>query len=341
MQHPFTLSRRAILTLPLALAACKGRNPLIELTGATMGTTYNVVAVDPSGDVTAEAVHAQIERVLADANAALSNWDPASEVSRFNAATSTEIIAASPSFLEVMEAANAVFDASGGRFDVTLGPLIELWGFGAAGSPSATPSDTAIADALAARAATIEVSADGLRKSDPQTQVYLSAIGKGHGVDLIGRALEEMGLRDFMVEVGGDLYTAGLNPDGVPWRIGVETPDLRNPGVQSIVEVSGLGLATSGDYRNYFEQDGTRYSHILDPMTGRPITHTTASATVLAENAMLADAWATAMLILGREAGLEIARAREMAVLFIERDTTASDLQFTASASPRFEALQA
>ncbi len=144
-----------------------------------------------------------------------------------------------------------------------------------------------------------------------------------------------------MVEIGGDLVTAGVNPDGQPWQIGIETPKARAFDLQSVVGVSNAGLATSGDYRNYFELDGVRYSHILDAKTGRPITHRTASATVVAENAMMADAWATAMLILGRNRGMEIAEALDMAVLFVDREASADELRFVESPSPRFAALQA
>jgi thiamine biosynthesis lipoprotein len=144
-----------------------------------------------------------------------------------------------------------------------------------------------------------------------------------------------------MVEIGGDLYAAGMNPDGQPWQIGVETPDALRRGVQRVVSVSGYGMATSGDYRNYFEQDGIRYSHIIDAGTGRPVTHTTASVTVLAENAMLADGWATAMLALGKERGLAVAEELGLAVLFIERDQSAEALQFISAASARFTELQA
>ena len=144
-----------------------------------------------------------------------------------------------------------------------------------------------------------------------------------------------------MVEIGGDLYASGNNPGGTPWQIGIEKPAALSGGVLDVVGVSGLGLASSGDYRNYFEQDGERFSHLIDPVSGRPITHKTASATVLAENAMLADAWATAMLILGREKGLEIAKSHNVAVLFVERDSASSDLRFKTESSETFKALTA
>ena len=343
MKEAIQFSRRSVLFLPFALAACKGSASVIELSGSTMGTSYSVKAVDPSREVKSADLHAAIEGVLGDVNAQMSNWDSASEISRFNRAGADQDFAVSPELAQVMQAAQQVNEQSAGQFDVTLGPLIELWGFGAGNGAAQTPSDAAITAALnsAGQGRNLQVGAGALRKSDAKTEVYLSAIGKGHGVDRVAGVLENAGIKDYLVEIGGDLYTAGLNPDGLPWQIGVETPDATDRALQSVVSVSNLGMATSGDYRNYFEQDGVRYSHILDAQTGRPITHTTASATVLTENAMMADAWATAMLTLGRERGMEIAEANRMAVLFIERDASASDLRFVATPSSRFSELRA
>ena len=334
----FTLTRRAVLFAPLVLAACKNAASILEFSGATMGTTYNVTAVDHSRSIAKQDVVTAIEAALSEVNAQMSNWDGNSEISQFNNALSTEAINVSQGFSEVVSAAQKVHAASRGQFDITLGPLIELWGFGAGAAGSQMPDEDAIAHALGSsgRGAPINVGPRTLQKTDSQTQIYLSGIGKGHGVDRVAQALAGLGLMDYMVEIGGDLYTAGSNPDGRPWQIGIEKPDVALSGVERVAKVSNLGMATSGDYRNYFEEDGVRYSHILDARTGRPVTHKTASATVLADNAMLADAWATAMLGLGRERGLEIAETENLAVLFVERNAET----FTATQSTRFTALQ-
>ena len=335
------LSRRSFIMMSVALAACKPGAKILEFSGSTMGTTYNVVAVDASHSVDKIEAQARINAALAQVNQQMSNWDPASEISRFNANKGTDATFMSRELAHVMQAAEDVNKASEGRFDTTMGPLIELWGFGAPGGKR-MPQDAEILEAQArsGHGATLKVGAGAMQKIQPETQVYLAAIGKGFGADQVGRALEGLGLSDYMVEIGGDLYASGLNADGKPWQIGIEKPAALS-GVLDVVGVSGMGLASSGDYRNYFEQDGERYSHVIDPVTGRPITHKTASATVLAENAMLADAWATAMLILGRERGLEIAKANDLAVLFVERDEAASDLRFKTAASDRFTALTA
>jgi thiamine biosynthesis lipoprotein len=274
----------------------------------------------------------------------MSNWDPNSEISRFNAARSTEPVDLSPELAEVMQAAMEVHNASRGQFDVTLGPLIELWGFGARTPQSPIPSDEAIEAALKlvgqSKVLTLTTEPPTLSKARPETSVYLAAIAKGYGIDQVAATLEDLGLEDFMVEIGGDLYASGNNPDGESWRIGIERPDAAARVVEQIVQLSDLGMATSGDYRNYFEADGVRYSHIIDAETGRPITHKTASVTVLAESAMLADAWATAFLALGQQRGMQLAEDSGLAVFFIVRDESAGETGFVTAATPQFEAVQ-
>lgn len=336
-------TRRSFILASLALAACQRNSLTVKLDGATMGTTYNVVAVDHEGTLDKGALKTAIDSSLQLVNTQMSNWDDASEISRFNAQRSTAAMQLSPELTEVLQAAADVNRASDGQFDVTLGPLIELWGFGAKGVQAPAPTAAEIETALASVGQNrVLINADGsVQKTSPETGIYLSAIGKGFGVDQVARTLASFGVKDYMVEIGGDIYTAGLNPDGQPWQIGIETPNVGMRAVQQVVGVTDMGMATSGDYRNYFERDGQRFSHILDAQTGRPITHTTASVTVLTDNAMLADAWATAMLVLGRERGMQIAQERDLAVLFIERDAASTDMSFKSTASDRFTALQA
>ena len=301
MPDMITISRRTFLVAPIFLAACKPGADVIEVSGSTMGTHFNVVAVDHGGAVDKARLQRAVEAALAQVNDQMSNWDPASEISRLNASPSRSPLPVSPELADVLEAAQDVHLASDGRFDVTVGPLIDLWGFGATGGHRQAPDETAIAAALdrSGQSRTLLLEKGQVQKSRPGVEIYLSAIGKGYGVDRVARAIEGFGLRDYMVEIGGDLYTSGRNANGQTWQIGIETPDMRGGNALKVVGTSGLGMATSGDYRNYFEQDGTRYSHLIDPRTGRPVTHATTSATVLTENATLADAWATAMLILG------------------------------------------
>ncbi|MEL6643762.1 MAG: FAD:protein FMN transferase [Pseudomonadota bacterium] len=332
------LSRRSVLMMPIALAACKNGASVLRLTGPTMGTTFTVVAIDEERSLTEADLSGVIQTALAEVDASLSNWNPRSEISRLNATTDANAFQMSRDLATVMDAAETVHLASDGRFDTTMGPLIELWGFGAPGT-SPMPTEDAIAEALSrtGHGNVLSLDANAVRKRRAEAQVYLAGIGKGYGADHVARAIEALGIRNYMVEIGGDIYASGRNTGGVPWQIGIETPTALGGGVHQVVGLSGLGLASSGDYRNYFEQDGRRFSHVIDPGTGHPITHQTASATVLAENSMLADAWSTAMLILGRERGREIAEAHDVAVLFIDRDGT----DFRSEASTRFDELTA
>ncbi|WP_218048859.1 FAD:protein FMN transferase [Curvivirga aplysinae] len=339
------ITRRNFLLLSaaaIAIAGCQAEPKVLKLTGPAMGTSYSIIAIDKSGTLTEADIRDSIETELKKVNDHLSNWDPNSEISRFNKSPSTETISVSPMLAEVMQAAQEIHVASEGQFDVTLGPLIDLWGFGAKDRELQTPTDLEIAEALkiSNQSQNLSITDQTLQKHLPDTSIYLSAIGKGYGVDVLARKLAELGIKDYMVEIGGDLYTAGKNPQGQPWKIGVETPNALDRSTHQVVDLSNLGMATSGDYRNYFEKDGQRYSHILDAQTGRPITHRTASVTVLAENAMLADGWATAMLVLGRERGLKIANQLDMAVLFIERDAQTTHTKFITTPSNRFTALQ-
>ena len=337
-------SRRAFLVLSTAataaLAGCKAEDEVLKLTGSTMGTTYNVVALPGSVRVDEKALDSAIRTALADVTAEMSNWDSASEISRVNAAAAGEAVTVSPALAQVLQSADQVHRASNGRFDVTVGPLIDTWGFGSGTAAPHMPSDADIAAALdrSGQSRAISLSGNTVTKTNEGAEIYLAAIGKGHGVDRVADAVRSFGVTNFMVEIGGDLYASGTNANGMPWQIGIESPLAGDRAVHSVAHVSGQGMATSGDYRNFFEDGETRYSHIIDPTTGRPITHQTVSTTVLTENAMMADAWATAMLVLGRERGMEIAEAEGLAVVFIDREPGKG---FTTRASSHYTSLQA
>lgn len=334
-------SRRSFLILSTAaVAACNAEREALELRGGTMGTSYNIVALPAGKTIDEQALEGAIRTTLADVNNQMSNWDANSEISRVNAAPAGETHRLSAALARVMQSAESVHRASDGRFDVTVGPLIDAWGFGSGAASPHVPADEVIAAAMqvSGQDRVLTLSGSDLTKSEAGTEIYLSAIGKGFGVDRVADVLRGFGLTDFMVEIGGDLYASGHNANGTPWQIGIESPVSGDRALHSVANVSGLGMATSGDYRNFFESGDTRYSHIIDPATGRPILHRTVSATVLTENAMLADAWATAMLVLGRARGLEIAEAEGLAVSFIDREPGQG---FVTRQSSRYAALQA
>ncbi|WP_350334246.1 FAD:protein FMN transferase [Coralliovum pocilloporae] len=341
---------RLLIILPvLLLTACwpesesgsESGSEVLRLSGHTMGTSYNVTAI--GSDLDSAMIADSIKNTLDRVNGSMSNWDPQSEVSTFSASGDLNPVSISDDFLTVMATADEVHSKSGGVFDVTLGPLIELWGFGPRKPGDPVPSDKAIDEALEAvgqaRLLSLDETRKTLAKAQPGTGINLGAIAKGYGVDAIARALESHGVTRYMVEIGGDLVTKGANPRGEGWRIGIEKPETGSQSIQMIVPVSNRGMATSGDYRNFFEHEGKRYSHILDPLTGRPVTHRTTSVTVIAENAMLADAWATAMLVLGRERGLAVAKTHQLAVFFIERDSQTGSESYITTESPAFRAM--
>ena len=209
-----------------------------------------------------------------------------------------------------------------GAFDVTVGPLVNLWGFGPAGRADEMPTDEAIAECQARVGYTrLEVRQEppALRKRRADVYVDLSAIAKGFGVDEVAKLLERHAVRSYLVEIGGEVRTRGRKPDGGGWRIGIERPVAAVREIECVVELDDRALATSGDYRNFFEREGRRYSHEIDPRTGRPVDHALISVSVLADDCLTADAWATALLVLGPDAALPTARQHGLEVLCMVR----------------------
>ncbi len=276
--------------------------------GQTMGTSYSIKITGKLKKAMLEELNSRIRAELAEVNRQMSTWDPESEISRFNHSGAEEGFQCSEAFALVVRRALALSRESGGAFDPTLQPLLNLWGFGSEAAEDHVPNDAEIA---AAKAQTgwdkLRVDEAGrLWKTQPELSLALGAIAKGYGVDAVGRILEEAGLENWFVEIGGEVLARGKNPDGVPWRIGIQFP-TSNPmdsTLQGIVNVSSGAVATSGDYRNYIEENGAVYSHILDPRTGRTVRSDTASVTVTAENCMEADGLATALFVLGPDEGL-------------------------------------
>ncbi len=297
------------------------------LRGETMGSTYTVViAGDPPATERLLELQGAIEAVLAEIDLSMSTYRPDSELSRFNDAPANVPFAASQGLRAVVAEAQAISERSGGAFDVTVAPIVEAWGFGPAKQAGPRqPSERELAD-LRARVGwqrlVLDPEAGTLVKRVEGLRVDLSAIAPGYAGDRISTILSEAGLDRHMVEVGGEVRAKGSNPAGEGWKIGIERPTndaLGERTVQAILRVHDAGVATSGDYRNYWEKDGRRYSHTIDPRTGRPITHALASVTVVHETAALADGWATALNVLGPDAGLELAEAEGIAASFLVR----------------------
>lgn len=330
---------RAALALGAAACAACGRTPQtapLTLQGDAMGTRYRVSIAD-GGPRNGERLRAVVEDRLDRVDRAMSTYRGASELSRFNRRASTEPFRLSAETFAVFAAAQAVSEASAGAFDITVGPLVAAWGFGPA-LPAAPPSAETIA-ALRARSGwrnlVLDPARRSVRKKLPGIACDLSAIAKGRAVDLVSQALARLGCANHLVEIGGEVRALGRNGEGEPWRIGIETPDGKGRGVRRILPLSGAAVATSGDYRNFREIDGKRYAHVIDPRSGRPAAHRTASVTVIHPSAMWADAYATAILVLGETAGLAFAEREGLAALLLLRRP---DGGFDELASPAFDA---
>ncbi len=314
--------------LPLLLSllltgACARQEPVLRLQGETMGTTYSLQVVPGAANPGQTEVAALVDGVLAEANERLSTWNPDSEISALNRHGAGSWIPLSPTLLDVLAAARDVSERTGGAFDVTVGPLVELWGFGAGpGSGDQPPPDAEISAALeSAGYGKLELRAEppALRKASPALRLDVGAIAPGYAVDRIARGLDALGARDYLVEIGGEVRARGRSPAGRPWRVAVEAPVPGERRAHAVVELDDAGVSTSGDYRDFRDVGGRRISHTIDPRSGRPVEHALTSVTVVHESAMLADAYATALMVLGPVAGFELAERLGLAALFIER----------------------
>ncbi len=304
--------------------------------GEVMGTTYSVKLGTPATEAELEAARDAVDQAFRAVDDAMTTYR-ASEVTRFNDTPSTEPQPMSPPTLDVLSIALDVSARTGGAFDVTVAPLVAAWGFGSAahrGDPDPTTLETA-REVVGDAHLSIDREAGTAEKALPGLQIDLSGVAKGYAVDRAAAALEALGFVWHLIELGGEVRAGGRRPDGAAWTLGIERPDAARGVVQRVVPLRDLAMATSGDYRNYREVEGRRISHVLDPRTGGPATHRTASTTVLHDECAVADAVATAMLVLGSEEGLEVARVEGWAVLFLDR----TDDGFVERTSESFDRL--
>lgn len=336
--------RRAVwLVAALLLAGCdrSGSDPVVTLRGTTMGTSYTIRLSNSSDAVSppdAESLKRQVDALLDRIEDSMSTWRADSELSRFNRFRSDEWFAVSAELVAVVREAQRIAQETNGAFDVTVGPLVDLWHFGPDRGPPQPPSDDAI-EAVRRRvgwqALKWREDPPALRKQKPELEVDLSAIAKGYAVDRVAQLLEEAGIEAFLVEIGGEVRTRGRRPDGTPWRVGIERPDPSRRQVQLVLPLENRAMATSGNYRNFFEYQGRKFGHTIDPRTGRPVEHALASVTVLASQCMTADAWATALMVLGPQEGYNLAEERGLAVLMLVREEDGSFSSRTTSSFPR------
>ncbi|PLJ66349.1 FAD:protein FMN transferase ApbE, partial [Klebsiella quasipneumoniae] len=275
------------------------------LDGKTMGTFWrvSVIGVD---EAKAQALRAKVQAQLDADDRLLSTWKNDSALMRFNHAADTRPWPVSEAMADIVTLSLRIGAKTDGAMDITVGPLVNLWGFGPDKQPVATPDAQAIA---AAKARTglqhlQVINQSGrqfLQKDIPDLFVDLSTVGEGYAADHLARLMEQEGISRYLVSVGGALVSRGMNGEGKPWRVAIQKPTDRENAVQAIVDINGHGISTSGSYRNYYELDGKRISHVIDPQTGQPITHKLVSVTVIAPTALEADGWDTGLMVLGPE----------------------------------------
>lgn len=310
----------------LLLAGCSERDRPLEspvtLEGEIFGTFYQVSIADPLTRGEASELEDGILAELESVDAAMSTWRDDAELMAFNRAPLGEWQPLSDHLIEVLAIGQSVAEASGGAFDMTVGDLVNLWSFGPEARPREVPSEAALAERLAQVGPdSLEVDAEA-RQARRLRDVFvdLSGVAKGHATDRVAGYLDRQGLEHYLVNLGGEIKVSGhRDGESTPWRIGIEVPRDGRPEARHVLALERIAVATSGDYRNYFEEDGRRYSHTLDPRTGRPIEHRLASVTVAHPSDAWADAWATALSVLGEDAGMALARERGLAVLLLVR----------------------
>lgn len=331
-------TRNVALATPfLSLVGCDGdeAGDLVSFGGPTMGTSYSVKLASLPDGSDAEQLASEIETILESVNQRMSTYLATSELSRFNTANAGDWTSISEHTLTVIERSRKLHERTGGAFDPTVGPIVDLWGFGPRGGQERVPPRDDIetaARAVGFAAVDIRRETPALQKRMAETRLDLSGVAKGFAVDLAAEHLESRGITDYLVEVGGELRSNGAGPGGRSWRVGIEKPVPTSSEIQQVVALEGEAMATSGNYRIFFEQDGQRYSHIVNPRTGRPVEHDLASVTVVAPTTLEADALSTALLVLGRDDGMALAAEQDVEAFFV----SGSRGSFAEAASPAF-----
>lgn len=320
---PMKLRPLSVLFAALFLAACE-RSTETPLSGSIQGTTYHIKMVLDGLPVTPEQVKQDVEEVFRNVDEKLSNWREDSEISQINRQKTTEWLPASAEIIRLVSIAREIHGKTQGCYDLTVKPLFELWGF--ARHEEKVPEQADIDRVLAhigMDKLEIDAEHNRLRKKDPEIQISLDSIAQGYTVGAVAERLEGRGIQNYLAEIGGEMRVKGRKANGNAWRVAVEKPTPMAREVQRILDLheeQGTAVMTSGTYRNFFESGGKSYSHILNPKTGRPVTHRLLSTTVLHPDPTWADAWSTALLCVGEEESARIAEAEHLKALFIYGD---------------------
>jgi thiamine biosynthesis lipoprotein len=326
------------LMLAILLGCSASEAPKIEaITGLSMGTSYTVKWVQKTDleNLLHEDIASGVADELSRIEAIMSTYMDASNLSGFNGASANQWHRVPAEMALLVSQSLDLSKETNGAFDITLGPIVNLWGFG----PDPLPKNSPTQAALEALRSVVGYQSIQVQQQPPamlkrsHSTIDLSAIAKGYGVDAVARWLDLHGLNDYLVEVGGELRAKGLKPDATPWRIAIETPSADAGQIFQVVNVSDMAIATSGNYRNYYELDGVRYSHTIDPNTLKPVTHNLASVTVIDASAARADALATALMVMGADVGILWATVHQVPAYFIIKKTK----DFVAQSTANFE----
>ncbi|MCB9061090.1 MAG: FAD:protein FMN transferase [Halobacteriovoraceae bacterium] len=314
----------------ISVLSCNNTD-LIHLKGRTMGTTYNIKF--KKSDKSTREIQDAIDQKLADINNVMSTYIENSELSRINQSLPSQRLSISSELFAVLQMSKTIFEKSDGAFDITVGPLVNLWGFGPQKKIGA-PSDKEVLETLKYVGMNkLEINENFLIKNHPKLYIDLSAIAKGYGVDQVANVLhKQFDINDFMIEIGGEMSLRGFN-NNRKWKIAIEKPSTINRDLQRILEISDIAIATSGSYRNFFKYKDKTYSHTINPHSGYPVKHKLVSVTVLdTHSCMKADAWATALSVLGPDQGFELATKLGIAAYFLYESAG----QIVSSQTPAF-----
>lgn len=328
------------LALGPAIGLSAAAKEPVALAGRAMGTSWSVTFVPPPVPLAAKAVEERVASRLEELENVFSTYRNDSELTRFNARRDTDWVPVTPELAQVAAASRGVSELTGGAFDVTVFPLIQLWGFGPARRAGKVPGAAEIAAAgelVDWRQLEVRQSPPALRKTRPRLSADFSSMAKGFAADAVSELLTALGVPDHLVQIGGDLKAGGRGADGAGWRAAIEQPREDERAIACVLTLRGRALSTSGDYRNFFPAGGQRFGHILDPRSGRPSSSPLGSVSVVHDSCAQSSAWATALFVLGPEEGRRVATAQGLACLFLVR----KDQGVIRISSPAFDQLQA
>jgi len=330
----------ALLLITVVLPGCQKPAGESELSGEAQGTTYHIKLVLDGTSTSLEETRREVSATLAEIDAQMSNYREDSEISRINRQERTNWLPVSQEIAELLAIAQTVYDRSDGCYDLTVKPLFDLWGFSRHQNRVPTEHEIdALLPHVGMRLLEVDAVNQRIRKKDPKLKIDLSSIAQGYSVGVVAKLLEALGVKNYLVEIGGEMMVKGRKANGDNWRIAVETPTPFSRAVQKVIEVreqQGIAIMTAGTYRNFFEQNGQSYSHILNPKTGRPVTHRLHSVTVMHDDPTWADAWDTALLCVGEQEAARIAEAEQLKALLIYDD----DSKLTEHMSKAFATMQ-